>query len=418
MLRLYCITLCMCSYRLFSILFLGLSVCLPVGVSGQSRASTIATEAPASVSDPDGPAVLVTLSQPVYRIKIDPKTGAPLMPKEVRATAKLCNWPEEMPQPESFTWKVTLTWEAGGVPTQHSIGQATWIQASPLKIDFGEEVRGGLLTVTASVSGLPQTLVGEAKALVLGENPPRKMVLKAFPPNRFGLLASKIGMVESGLRQFTEPRGLLDPGGLPVVSRSNDVGMMQLNAPTGAVTCSEEVWDWRANLQRGLLMLQGKQRNSVLASRHATLPRSVPTVSFPAYEMVAFLNAARLWYRLPVLSAPLPPPLSDKLGSGILPGEPDPDKLALSQLEREAVRRYNGGREYTFAIVPDLAKLGIQSAGWQVDPTRGGIAPTSGAPDYVLRVLAARSGFTLPPPPKPKPAKKGKRYHSPRHRKH
>jgi hypothetical protein len=84
------------------------------------------------------------------------------------------------------------------------------------------------------------------------------------------------------------------------------------------------------------------------------------------------------------------------------PDDPDPDHLALTQIERDAIRRYNGGREYSFIVLPDLEALGIQAAEWQVDPTRGGVREGAGDPNYVRHVLMARSGFKLPPPPSPK----------------
>src|SRR5258708_33067564 len=116
-----------------------------------------------------------------------------------------------------------------------------------------------------------------AEGDVLADTPPREVVLRAFPPNRFGLIASKIGMAESGLCQFTCPSLKTgDPGGLPVVSYSKDVGMMQLNAPTGSITSDDQVWDWRAQSRRGPEMLGGKRGPADLASRSQTLPRAPP----------------------------------------------------------------------------------------------------------------------------------------------
>ena len=44
----------------------------------------------------------------------------------------------------------------------------------------------------------------------------------------------------------------------------------------------------------------------------------------------------------------------------------------------------------------------LSGAGWQIDPSRGGLQfDRSGDLDYVRHVLRAHSGLTLPPPPKP-----------------
>jgi hypothetical protein len=360
------------------------------------------------------PVLRVTLSQSIYRIHADPKTGRPEMPKNVVAAAELQNWPQGIPRPVDFAWRVYLDWDFAPSPTHHSIRNRLFTQPSPLNVDFGNEIRGGTLTVFARTDWNGQVVWGKARAQVLGENPPRAAVLRAFPPSRFGLIASKIGMAESGLRQFTSASAA-DPGGLPLVSRSNDLGIMQLNAPSGTITSDDQVWDWRANVTRGLQMLQGKRQTTVLASRHAVNLQRVPEVMIhPNYQTIACLNYARLLLGMPCLPAPSLPPLSDAPGSGMLPGEPDPDHVRLSQIEREAVRRYNGGREYAYVVTADPGTLDIQEAGWQVDPTRGGIRANAGDPNYVLHVLAAHSGFTIPPPHKPARVK----HHARRRRHH
>ncbi|HLK56834.1 MAG TPA: hypothetical protein VKU00_09730 [Chthonomonadaceae bacterium] len=349
-----------------------------------------------------GPAVRVTLSRPFYKIRVDAKTGAPQMPKDVVAQAEVVNWPPGAPPPDVFLWHAFLDWDFAPYPTHHSISERVFTQPSPFQIPLEEQVRGGTLTVYAKTTLNGKEIYGKAQSLVLGENPPREMVLKAFPPSRFGLMASKICMAESELHQFTEPSGM-NPGGMPLLSRTNDIGLMQLNAPTGSITSADEVWDWRANVGQGLMIMQGKRQNTVLASRHATdRTRQPDPVLGSAYQTWNLLNLLRDAQDLPPLSEPVIPPLSDAPNSGMLPDEPDPDHLQLSQVERDAIRRYNGGQEYVFQIIPDVTTLDILWEGWQVDPTRGGIRPNTGDPNYVQHVLDARSGFKLPPPPMPR----------------
>ena len=241
--------------------------------------------------------------------------------------------------------------------------------------------------------------------------------MNAFPRTRFGLIASKVAMAESSLCQFTRP-SKTDPGGMPEMSRTNDLGIMQLNAPTGSITSQDQIWDWRENVRRGMEELTGKQRTAILASRNAT------EFGSPARTNRRVLKPAELLsrvHRLPSpLKAPRPLPLSARPGTGVLPDDPDVDHLALSQLEREAIRRYNGGRGIRVRVLPDPLLPEIGLAGWQVDPTRGGISSRSGDLDYVRHVLRAHSGLTLPPPPKPPRKMNGKhnqRHHSRRRHK-
>ena len=356
----------------------------------------------------DAPQIAVTLSRPAYFIQADSKTGAPLMPKDVAATASLVNWPDGATRPTTFTWHVYLDWKMpgwDGFETRHPIDEKIFTAGSVFRPDLSGAVRGGTLIVYAKATLRGQEIVGMARASVLGLNPSRKAVLAAFPVSRFGLIASKVGAAESGLRQFTASSPVA-PGGQPEVSSSGDVGMMQLNAPTGAVTSSDQVWDWRQNVRRGLEMLAGKGRTSVVAARGG-IGRGWQRPAEHGLQCLANLNFARLLLGLSALPAPDAPPLSALPNSGVLPGEADPDHIALTQLERDAIRRYNGGREYAFTITPNPDTLTIARAEWEVDPTRGGIRATSGAPNYVTRVLAARSGMIYPPP-KQKPGKREK----------
>jgi hypothetical protein len=342
------------------------------------------------------PALRVTLSQPFYRITIDPKTGAPQMPKEVLAAAIAQNWPGSVPPPTQFVWHAYLRWEYQPFPTCHRIEKQTFTQASPLKIDLDGEIRGGTLTVFAKTLLNGKEVLGRAQAEVVADNPSRSRVLQAFPPNRTGFIAAKIGMAESGLHQFTEAKES-ERGGHPYVSPSKDIGLMQLNVPSGGISGPDEVWDWRANLRRGLEMLAGK-RQTTLASRSASgtlRTRNVP-YTFEGKANLAAVNLCRIVCGLDWLPLPEAPTISDSPGSGILPGEPDPDHLNLTQREREAIRRYNGGSEYACDLCMEDNCLNVRVVGWKPDPTRGGIDPKRGDPNYVDHVLLARSGFTLP----------------------
>lgn len=383
----------------FAICLAGLAL-VSVGAAAQETLDKPVVVTPAaSVIARPLPILRVRLSSDVYRIRCDAKTGEAAMPKDVVAKAELVDWPADIPPPTTFSWHVFLDWDFKPYPTHHPINDLKFEHPSPFPVNLSSKVCGGRLKVIAKTLFEGREVIGFALADVLGENPPRAAVLRAFPPNRFGLLASKIGMAESGLRQF-------DPvTGLPSVSRTNDVGMMQLNAPSQAITAPEQVWDWHANLKRGLEMMEDKRRVTVLASRGDVDRHSSLREAVTGYEDVACINFMRWYLGMAVLPPPGIPELSTKPGSGMLPDDPDPDKVALSQVERDLIRRYNGGREYTLALTADPTTLGISRVDWQVDPTRGGIRARSGDPDYVRHVLNARSGFVIPQPPKPAVAK-------------
>jgi len=346
------------------------------------------------------PQIRVTLTSPVYHIQIDPRTFAPYMPQNVIAKAEVIGLPAGTSAPREFTWRVLLDWNNEAYPTRHSIADTTFTQNSPFKVNFGDEIRGGILKVFAKATIGGQEIAGFALAQVVGSNPPKKAIYKLLPANRTGLLLAKIATVESRVQQFREPEGL------PKESISHDFGIMQLNAPSGAVTSEAEIWDWRENVRRGIEMFTGKRRMSVTASRN--MARRMPIEDLPvnAAATIGLLNMTRALFEMQQLAPPNIPALSELPGSGIEIDETDKDKLNLNQIERDSIRRYNGGREYTFVLTPDVETLEVVSGQWQVDPNRGGISMRSGDPNYVRKVIEADSGFVIPPPPKPVPPKK------------
>ena len=294
------------------------------------------------------PQIRVTLTHPVYLIHHDPKTGAPFMPKDVIATAQCLHFPLGTILPNVFTWHTTLEWSIKGYGTKHMIGSRYLPHSSPYSIPLDEQIRGGTLTVVAKASVGGKEYIGVAQAKVLADNPPRSAIFARLPHNRWGLLASKIGMAESGLKQFAVAKREI--GGFPEVSSTRDIGVMQLNAPSGAITSEDQVWDWRENVKQGLLMLEGKRRTSQLAYRAGNPRTGFRTATPIGGSALANVNVARALLGLGNAEVPAvnnPAPLLTAPGSGLCPGDPDPDKLQLTQIERDAIRRYNGGREYS-----------------------------------------------------------------------
>ena len=358
------------------------------------------------------PQIRVTLTSPRYHIQIDPRTSAPYMPQNVVAKAEISGLPTGVTPPKEFTWRVMLDWNHPVFPTSHSLKNRTFMQGSPFRVDFGDEIRGGTLKVFAKATIDGQEISGVGLAQIVGSNPPQKAVYKLLPPDRTGLLLAKLATVESGVRQFTEPDGL------PKESITHDFGIMQLNAPSGAVTGASQIWDWRDNVRRGVEMFTGKRRTSVLASRSAAQITTQEDLPPSAAVTLGLLNIARTLLDQPQIAPPTIPLLSELPGSGIELGEMDRDKLNLNQIERDSIRRYNGGREYTFVLTPAPNSLDVISAQWQVDPARGGISLKSGDPSYVRKVIEADSGFIIPPPPKPIVPHKSTNPHSRKRRSH
>ncbi len=338
------------------------------------------------------PSVDVRLSKPVYYITINPQTGAPEMPGNVSAAAVCPN----SNHPIIYTWHASLDWNFPAFPTHHSIGNRSYLQSSPLRLDFGNEIRGGTLTITASALIDGHRVQGTARAQVLAANPAYRQVINAFPLNRFGIIASKIGVWESGMKQFNLMTAK-HSAGLPYTSLTKDVGMMQLNAACGSLSTPEQVWDWRANLRRGLEILASKFEASrnypvEIASQRITENR-ISRSSLPSRHVSS---------RFRQFNTKVNEGLSAKFGSGQQKGDLDVDHLFLSAWERDAIRRYNGGREYSCKVQRDSFTGQIKIGDWEADATRGGIKPSCGDREYVRHVLGSRSGLILllPKPPR------------------
>ncbi len=330
-------------------------------------------------------AVNVSLSKNIYTISVDLRSGAPMMPTDAVAAASCTNAPQRM----NFIWHVSLDWNFPAYPTHHSINQRSFIQPSPLHLDFGNEVRGGTLKVTAEIVIDGQKLRGTAVAKVIALNPTREQILRSFPTNRFGLIASKIGVWESGMRQFN-PVSARVQSGLPYTSITNDVGLMQLNPGCGSLSSPDQIWDWRANVRRGLVILRSKFEAS--RSYPFELISSQSVSNQPSRTYLPSRHAVRDFRNTTVQSAL---GLSSIVGTGQMTGDMDVDHIALSEWERDAIRRYNGGREYSCELRLNTHTRQLGAADWKQDATRGGIKPACGDRDYVRHVLRSRSGMVL-----------------------
>ena len=109
-------------------------------------------------------------------------------------------------------------------------------------IDFGDVVRGGSLSVSASatVNGCPVS--ASTGGGIHGTNPPQADIRAALPHRTLRAIACK----ESGLRQFdAAPNG--GTAFCPLFHSCDRVGVMGIKDPDG-----DEVWNWRRNVESGI----------------------------------------------------------------------------------------------------------------------------------------------------------------------
>jgi len=153
-----------------------------------------------------------------------------------------------------------------------------------------------------------------------------------------------------GQSQFTiDGRPFIDTGG---------VGIFQITNP--APTCSD-LWDWRANVNHGVAIFRDKMRDALQMSQ----------------DKLTEINGLRKAAGLSACNASDVLLSNDK--SDIVTGE-----LTVGQLDREAIRRFNGGREHVW--VPDNGDAKSCTGTWQ-------ISTNSNNPTYVSRVLTLSATF-------------------------
>lgn len=229
-------------------------------------------------------------------------------------------------------------------------------------------VRGGQLTIAVAVDLPAQSYNATTTGLhIRGVNPPHDEVNAACG----SLIVQKMVMHESGCRQFNAPRD----GGVsecPLFSgdRLGGVGLFQITNPPPT---PEDHWNWLANINHGLQILQQKQ-----AVARAYPGRVRNSAAFQA--LVQSFNAGR--------SAPAEIVLPD---------------FTPQQLDLDMVRGYNGwaGKD-AFGNVLHEFRVPLDSDGnLQVDvgPDNHGIIAweqvpgadrpqNTGDPNYVSHVLA------------------------------
>jgi hypothetical protein len=314
-----------------------------------------------------------------------PKTGFAIdaeanMPK-VEAEARILGITPDPTSATDFTWTVHVSFDASHC--SHGPARAIFhpkivqtTKGGKFVVPF-TEVRGGNLSiaVTANVSG--RKLSAHSSGLkIVGTNPPINSIRAMLGHD----VLRKMARLESGFRQFLAAAD----GGTsicPLFSGDNagGVGILQITNPAPT---ADQVWSWKANVQRGMNMFNTNYANA--GNRHTAV---MATDHWKA--LVNHFNNHRKKHKLPAIKVTLAP-----LTSGDLDNNPQ-------QKEMEAIRAFNGfgGGLHEFRVAIDhatgLLRVNIDpqtqegTAGWErVDwHTR---PQKFGDPNYVNDVLSQK----------------------------
>jgi len=184
-------------------------------------------------------------------------------------------------RPMLHQWKVSLVFT--GANCQNSCGR--WIEhpeihattpSNTFTIPFGA-VRGGDLTIQVTVQTGAGSVIGFSDGLrIVGTNPSTGALLReAIMTDAF----KRLMRLESGLRQFK-------PACCPFFSNDQlgGVGLCQITVPPPT---DDQVWNWKANLQRGLELYRQKEAAARAYPRHIRLSKEFK-------DLVDMYNRARV----------------------------------------------------------------------------------------------------------------------------
>jgi hypothetical protein len=325
----------------------------------------------------------ITPSQDQYRI-----TEQATMPSELTALPEVTGLCDISIDDLLFVWDIEIDYvprdlDPEYAPAYHMHyrwpGQTSeGAQAFPP--DFGDVVRGGTLTLRATmwVDHVPYS--AKTTVTILGSNPSiaalQSYFASNFPISYYTLW--RIAQAESNLRHFSDD-------GHPKWSNDSHhgVGLMQITYP---VPSDDEIWSWKHNADAG---------SRVLQAAYATA-RNWPATVARSHELRSALdayNAARERDGQPRLSRVTVPEFT----SGNL-------LCNLLQRENNAIRLYNGAagtdnlglplHEYKLSVDPTEGLLDLvvdedsqtATAQWVRVPASERLRG-AGVPDYVSKVL-------------------------------
>lgn len=357
----------------------------PVGAAAgvtAPRAGAVALAA--SPSPPPRAGIALVSPTPQQTLAL---TAAPAMPQLI-AEARITGVTPDPTASTDFTWTFTITFNASTCrhgphrqinppPFQQTSHGGRLTVAFPL-------VRGGNLQVAVRAVVGGRTLSAQSQGVrIPGTNPPTAEIDAALPHDALRRMAH----VESTCRQFDAPANA-GTSACPLWSGDNlgGVGIMQITNPSPT---DDEVWNWRANVQRGVSIF-----NTKLGQAHGYPARVRQRPGFQ--QLVQQFNANRAAQGLPAITVTLPDFTSS--GFNVAPGQ-------LGQLELDAIRGYNGfGGHDAFGLELHEFRVQVDAQGHLVvDIAPGATGGTArwervpvasrpqgfGDPDYVNHVIAS-----------------------------
>ena len=323
----------------------------------------------------------VKIDKPKMGDHLDMQADPPQMP-QVMAAAKIVGIDPDPTATTQFTWTVMLSLDtsqcphgAGGMLTHPDI-HATVTGGDYMPMF--QQLNSGDLKFKAEATIDGDTDDDKVEGVdVRGTNPPNASIHARMPHDTLARIACQ----ESRFRQYNAAAG----GGMakcPLFSADNlgGAGVMQITRPAPT---RDEVFDWRANVDRGIAIF-GQKATS--AGNYAG--RLAGSAGFQ--NLVAQFNQARQAMHLPAITITVPAFTSGDFDSNLM------------QLERDSIRGYNGWggprflglelHEYRLQLdaagnlvvaVNEAAHTG--AAQWEEVPVadRG----TFGDPNYVSNVL-------------------------------
>ena len=300
------------------------------------------------------------------------------------AQARIVGVPTNLALTTPLTWRVSLRFDASHCRhgPNRQINHPDIVKTAvgrTLAISF-TAVRGGSLSISVRAKVGGRVLTAHSSLLdIRGTNPLLQSLRGSLPHDTL----RRIARFESGGRQFLAAAdgGV---GACPLWSGDNlgGVGIMQITVPRPT---SDEVWNWRENVAKGILIFNQKV---AIARGYPAQVRN----SHMFKTLVSVFNAERQKHKLAAIPVDLPDFTTGDFDSN------------LQQLELDSVRGFNGwgGRDH-FGFPLHEFRVALNAHGHlrvNVDPSGTKAAaswervPASarpqsfGDPDYVNHVLA------------------------------
>jgi PKD repeat protein len=322
----------------------------------------------------------VEIEKPKKTDHFDMQADPPQMPM-VMAKAKIVGLDPDPTSTTDFSWTVDLKLEAKDCPHQTKDFSHPQIQDTVTGPDYMpqfQQLNSGTLKLKAEATIDGDTDDDELEGVeIRGTNPPNSAIHDRLPHDTLRRIACQ----ESGFRQFNAAAD----GGTskcPLFSADNlgGAGIMQITNPAPT---RDEVFDWRASVDRGITIFNQKVASA--GNYPGRLQRR------PALMMlIDNFNAQRQLQGLPPVSVVVPPFSSGDFDTNLM------------ELERDALRGYNGWggpsflgielHEYRLKIAGGALEVvanpqtGAYEAVWEEVPTSD--RHSFGDPDYVNHVLA------------------------------